>query len=180
IKAVMVVHNETSTGVVSPIKAIRDAIDAEGHPALLLVDAISSLGSLRYEHDAWGADVTVTCSQKGLMLPPGLAFVALSDRALDVASTGGSRRSYWDWAEMIALNKTGYFPYTPATNLLYGLKEAIALLEEEGLENVFARHDRLAAAARAAVEAWNLDILCENEEAHSSVLTAVIMPEGHD
>ena len=180
IKAVMVVHNETSTGVVSPIKAIRDAIDAEGHPALLLVDAISSLGSLRYEHDAWGADVTVTCSQKGLMLPPGLAFVALSARALDVASTGGSRRSYWDWAEMIALNETGYFPYTPATNLLYGLKEAIALLEEEGLENVFARHDRLAAAARAAVQAWNLDILCENEEAHSSVLTAVIMPEGHD
>ncbi|MBN9333946.1 aminotransferase class V-fold PLP-dependent enzyme, partial [Devosia sp.] len=156
IKAVMVVHNETSTGVVSPIKAIRDAIDAEEHPALLLVDAISSLGSLRYEHDAWGADVTVTCSQKGLMLPPGLAFVALSPRAIESARTGGSRRSYWDWSEMIALNQTGFFPYTPATNLLYGLKEAIALLEEEGLDNVFARHDRLAAATRAAVEGWGL------------------------
>lgn len=180
IKAVMVVHNETSTGVVSPIKAIRDAIDAEAHPALLLVDAISSLGSLRYEHDNWGADVTVTCSQKGLMLPPGLAFVALSPRAIQAADVGGSRRSYWDWREMLTLNSTGFFPYTPATNLLYGLKEAIALLEEEGLDNVFARHDRLAAAARAAVQAWNLEILCENEAAHSSVLTAVIMPEGHD
>lgn len=180
IKAVMVVHNETSTGVVSPIKAIRAAIDAEGHPALLLVDAISSLGSLNYEHDAWGADVTVSCSQKGLMLPPGLAFVALSARAIEQARIGGSRRSYWDWAEMIELNRTGYFPYTPATNLLYGLKEAIALLEEEGLANVFARHDRLAAAARAAVTSWGLEILCENEAAHSSVLTAVVMPEGHD
>lgn len=180
IKAVMVVHNETSTGVVSPIKAIRDAIDAEGHPALLLVDAISSLGSLHYEHDAWGADVTVTCSQKGLMLPPGLAFVALSAPAIATARAGGSRRSYWDWAEMIALNETGFFPYTPATNLLYGLKEAIALLESEGLDNVFARHDRLAAAARAAVDAWGLEILCENDRAHSSVLTAVVMPDGHD
>lgn len=180
IKAVMVVHNETSTGVVSPIKAIRDVIDAEGHPALLLVDAISSLGSLQYQHDAWGADVTVTCSQKGLMLPPGLAFVALSPRAIECAANGGSRRSYWDWAEMLALNRTGFFPYTPATNLLYGLKEAIALIEEEGLANVFARHDRLAAAARAAVTAWNLEVLCENDAAHSSVLTAVIMPDGHD
>ncbi|WP_108460975.1 pyridoxal-phosphate-dependent aminotransferase family protein [Devosia naphthalenivorans] len=180
IKAVMVVHNETSSGVVSPIKAIREAIDSEIHPALLLVDAISSLGSLNYEHDAWGADVTVTCSQKGLMLPPGLAFVALSPRAIEQARTGGSRRSYWDWAEMIELNRTGFFPYTPATNLLYGLKEAIALLEEEGLANVFARHDRLAAAARAAVRSWGLEILCENEAAHSSVLTAVVMPEGHD
>lgn len=180
IKAVMVVHNETSTGVVSPIKAIRDAMDAQGHPALLLVDAISSLGSLRYEHDAWGADVTVTCSQKGLMLPPGLAFVALSPRAIEAAYNGGSRRSYWDWLEMLAFNQTGFFPYTPATNLLYGLKEAIAMLEEEGLDNVFARHDRLAAAARAAVEGWGLEILCENAKAHSSVLTAVVMPEGHD
>ena len=180
IKAVMVVHNETSTGVVSPIKAIREAIDAAGHPALLLVDAISSLGSLAYEHDQWGADVTVTCSQKGLMLPPGLAFVALSPRAIEHAAGNGSRRSYWDWAEMMELNRNGFFPYTPATNLLFGLKEAIAILEEEGLPNVFARHDRLAAAARAAVTAWGLEVLCENEAAHSSVLTAVVMPEGHD
>lgn len=180
IKAVMVVHNETSTGVVSPIKAIREAIDAEGHPALLLVDAISSLGALPYEHDGWGADVTITSSQKGLMLPPGLSFIALSPRAIEAAENGGSVRSYWDWREMLAFNKTGYFPYTPATNLLYGLREVITLLEEEGLDNVFARLDRLAAATRAAVKAWNLEILCENEAAHSSVLTAVIMPEGHD
>lgn len=180
IKAVMVVHNETSTGVASPIAAIRKAIDGVGHPALLMVDAISSLGSLPYRHDDWGVDVTVTCSQKGLMLPPGLSFVALSPKALAVAKAGGSRRSYWDWAEMIAFNRDGFFPYTPATNLLYGLREAIALIEAEGYEAVFARHARLAAATRAAVQAWGLEVLCRNDKAHSSVLTAVLMPEGHD
>jgi alanine-glyoxylate transaminase/serine-glyoxylate transaminase/serine-pyruvate transaminase len=180
IRAVMVVHNETSTGVASPIKAIREAIDDTNHPALLMVDAISSLGSLPYEHDGWGVDVTVTCSQKGLMLPPGLAFVALSPRAIEQSRAGGMRRSYWDWSEMIEFNRTGFFPYTPATNLLYGLRESIAMIEEEGMANVFARHDRLAAATRAAVQAWGLEVLCANERAHSSVLTAVMMPDGHD
>jgi alanine-glyoxylate transaminase/serine-glyoxylate transaminase/serine-pyruvate transaminase len=180
IKAVMVVHNETSTGVTSRIPDIRAAMDAAGHPALLLVDTISSLGSIVYEHDAWGVDVTVSCSQKGLMLPPGLGFNAVSDKALAVAKANPTPRSYWDWHEIIQANKSGGWPYTPATNLLYGLKEAIAMLQEEGLDAVFARHLRLAAATRAAVEAWGLEILCQNAREHSAILTAVLMPEGHD
>jgi alanine-glyoxylate transaminase / serine-glyoxylate transaminase / serine-pyruvate transaminase len=180
IKAVMVVHNETSTGVVSPIKAVRAAIDAENHPALLMVDAISSIGSVRFEHDAWNVDVTVSCSQKGLMLPPGLGFIAVSERARQVAKAGGSPRSYWDWEEMTAFNASGYFPSTPATNLLFGLKEVLRLMRQEGLDNVFSRHTRLAAATRAAVQAWGLEVLCRNGEAHSPVLTAVLLPEGYD
>jgi len=180
IKAVMVVHNETSTGVTSRIREIRAAIDRAKHPALLLVDTISSLGSIAYEHDAWGVDVTVSCSQKGLMLPPGLGFNAVSDKALAAAKANPTSRSYWDWHEIIAQNKSGGWPYTPATNLLYGLKEALAMLMEEGLEQVFARHLRLAAATRAAVNAWGLEILCRNPVEHSPILTAVMMPAGHD
>jgi alanine-glyoxylate transaminase / serine-glyoxylate transaminase / serine-pyruvate transaminase len=180
IKAVMVVHNETSTGVTSRIRHIREAIDRAKHPALLLVDTISSLGSIEYEHDAWGVDVTVSCSQKGLMLPPGLGFNAVSDKALAVAKSNPTSRSYWDWHEIVQQNKNGGWPYTPATNLLYGLKEAIAMLTEEGLDNVFERHLKLAAATRAAVRAWNLEILCQNPEECSPILTAVVMPAGHD
>ncbi len=180
IKAVMVVHNETSTGVTSGIAEVRKAIDRAKHPALLLVDAISSLGSLHYEHDGWGVDVTVCCSQKGLMLPPGLGFNAISDKALAAAKANTSLRSYWDWHEILASNKSGSWPYTPATNLLYGLRESIAMLHEEGLDNVFARHQRHAAAARAAVRAWELELLCLDPQAHSGILTAVVMPEGHD
>ena len=178
IKAVMVVHNETSTGVTSRIPPIRKAIDAAGHPALLLVDTISSLGSVDYRHDEWGVDVTVSGSQKGLMLPPGLGFTALSDKARAAAKSNNLPRSYWDWEEMLKPNANGYFPYTPATNLLYGLREAVAILLEEGLDNVFARHQRLAAATRAAVEGWGLEVLCQNPDEHSPVLTAVMMPEG--
>ncbi len=180
IKAVMVVHNETSTGVTSRIAEIRQAIDRAGHPALFLVDTISSLGSIAYEHDAWGVDVTVAGSQKGLMLPPGLGFNAVSDKALAAAKANKMPRSYWDWHDIIAGNAGGGWPYTPATNLLYGLKEAIAMLHEEGLDNVFARHLRHAAATRAAVEVWQLEILCQNPLEYSPVLTAVVMPEGHD
>ncbi|MDD2860559.1 MAG: aminotransferase class V-fold PLP-dependent enzyme [Acidiphilium sp.] len=180
IKAVMVVHNETSTGVTSRIPEIRRAIDQASHPALLLVDTISSLGSIDYRHDEWGVDVTVGGSQKGLMLPPGLGFNAVSDKALAAAAANTSRRSYWDWHEIIAANRTGYWPYTPATNLLYGLREAITMLEEEGLEAVFARHDRHAAATRAAVRAWGMEILCADPREYSSALTAVMMPDGHD
>ena len=180
IKAVMVVHNETSTGVTSRIHEIRKAIDRARHPALLLVDTISSLGSVEYEHDAWGVDVTVSCSQKGLMLPPGLGFNAVSDKALAVAKANSTSRSYWDWHDIIQQNKNGGWPYTPATNLLYGLKEAIAMLMEEGLDNVFARHLKLAAATRAAVRAWNLENLCEEPLEYSPILTAVLMPAGHD
>ena len=175
-KAVMVVHNETSTGVTSRIPAIRKAIDAAGHPALLLVDTISSLGSVDYRHDEWGVDVTVSGSQKGLMLPPGLGFTAISDKARAAARSNTLPRSYWDWEEMLKPNANGYFPYTPATNLLWGLREAIAMLMEEGLDAVFARHERLAAATRAAVEAWGLEVLCRNPAEHSPVLTAVMMP----
>jgi len=180
IKAVMVVHNETSTGVTSRIHEIRKAIDRAKHPALLLVDTISSLGSIEYEHDAWGVDVTVSCSQKGLMLPPGLGFNAVSEKALLAAKANQTSRSYWDWHEIIQQNKNGSWPYTPATNLLYGLKEAIKMLMEEGLDNVFARHLKLAAATRAAVRAWNLEILCQDPKEHSPILTAVVMPTGYD
>jgi alanine-glyoxylate transaminase/serine-glyoxylate transaminase/serine-pyruvate transaminase len=179
IKAVCVVHNETSTGAVTPVAEVRRAMDAAGHPALLMVDTISSLASVDYRHDEWGVDVTVAGSQKGLMLPPGLSFNAVSDKAMRASEGAGLRRSYWSWAEMAGPNDKGYFPYTPATNLLYGLNEAVAMLEEEGLENVFARHERHAAAARAAVEAWGLEILCRVPEQRSPVLTAVMMPQGH-
>jgi alanine-glyoxylate transaminase/serine-glyoxylate transaminase/serine-pyruvate transaminase len=180
IKAVMVVHNETSTGVTSRIQEIRKAIDRAKHPALLLVDTISSLGSIEYEHDAWGVDVTVSCSQKGLMLPPGLGFNAISEKALSVAKANQTSRSYWDWQNIIQQNKNGSWPYTPATNLLYGLKEALKMLMEEGLENVFSRHLKLALATRAAVRAWNLEILCQDPQEYSPILTAVVMPAGHD
>jgi alanine-glyoxylate transaminase/serine-glyoxylate transaminase/serine-pyruvate transaminase len=178
IKAVCVVHNETSTGVTSRIPEIRAAIDAAGHPALLLVDTVSSLGSVDYRHDEWGVDVTVSCSQKGLLLPPGLGFNAVSEKALQAG--GGFPRSYWDWRPILAANERGYFPYTPPTNLLYGLKESLALLAEEGLDNVFARHRRHAEATRAAVRGWGLEVLCLDDREHSPVLTAVLVPDGHD
>jgi alanine-glyoxylate transaminase / serine-glyoxylate transaminase / serine-pyruvate transaminase len=180
IKAVCVVHNETSTGVTSRIPSVRKAIDAARHPALLLVDTISSLGSIDYRVDEWGVDVTVAGSQKGLMLPPGLSFNAISDKALAAAKQARLPRSYWDWDDMLVNNRTGFFPYTPATNLLYGLAEAIEMLHEEGLENVFARHDRHAEATRRAVRGWGLEILCANADEYSSSLTAVMMPTGHD
>ncbi|MCB5411269.1 pyridoxal-phosphate-dependent aminotransferase family protein [Pseudogemmobacter faecipullorum] len=179
IKAVCVVHNETSTGSVSPIAEMRRALDAAGHPALLMVDSISGLGSIDFRFDEWGVDVCVSGSQKGLMLPPGLSFNAVSERAYDYSKTAGSRRSYWDWQEMVEINRGGYFPYTPATNLLFGLNEAIGLLHAEGLDNVFARHQRHAAATRAAVQQWGLENLCTRQGQESGVLTAVLMPEGH-
>jgi len=178
IKAVCVVHNETSTGCVSDIKAIKQAITNAGHPALLMVDTISSLASIDYRHDEWGVDVTVAGSQKGLMLPPGLSFNAVSQKALDAAKNAGTLKSYWAWDAMSGPNSTGFFPYTPATNLLYGLSEAIDMLLEEGLANVFARHSRLASATRAAVNAWGMEILCSNPHDYSSSLTAVLLPEG--
>jgi alanine-glyoxylate transaminase/serine-glyoxylate transaminase/serine-pyruvate transaminase len=178
IKAVCVVHNETSTGATSRIAAVRAAIDRAGHPALLMVDTISSLASVDYRHDEWGVDVTVAGSQKGLMLPPGLSFNAISAKARAASAGARLRRAYWDWDEMLAINPTGYFPYTPATNLLYGLHEALAMLFEEGLENVFARHARHAEATRTAVRAWGLEILCLEPEEYSPVLTAVLVPEG--
>jgi alanine-glyoxylate transaminase/serine-glyoxylate transaminase/serine-pyruvate transaminase len=180
IKAVCVVHNETSTGVTSRVPDVRAAIDATGHPALLLVDTISSLASIDYRHDEWGVDVTVSGSQKGLMLPPGLGFNAVSAKALEASGTARLPRSYWDWAPILEVNARGFFPYTPATNLLYGLREACTMLAEEGLPNVFARHQRHAAATRAAVRAWGLEILCADEREHSGSLTAVLLPEGHD
>jgi alanine-glyoxylate transaminase/serine-glyoxylate transaminase/serine-pyruvate transaminase len=180
IKAVAVVHNETSTGCVTFPKDVRQLLDRLKHPALLRVDTISGLGSLEYEHDAWGVDVTVAGSQKGLMLPPGLSFNAVSEKALAVSKANNAMRSYWDWHDMIAINKQGLFPYTPATNLLYALKEAIAMLEEEGLDNIFARHARHGAATRAAVKAWGLETQCQDPKAHSPVLTGVVLPEGHD
>jgi len=179
IKAVCVVHNETSTGSVSPIAAIRKAIDNAGHSALFMVDTISGLASLDYRHDEWGVDVTVSGSQKGLMLPPGLSFNAISEKAQAANTKAKLKRSYWDWADMLGPNKSGYFPYTPATNLLYGLNEAVDMLHEEGLDNVFARHARHGQAARAAVRAWGLDVLCATQGQESGVLTAVLMPEGH-
>ena len=180
IKAVCVVHNETSTGSTSAIAAVRAAIDAVGHDALYLVDTISSLASIDFRHDEWGVDVTVSGSQKGLMLPPGLSFNAVSQKALSVSQASGMRRSYWDWSEQIAANADGAFPYTPATNLLYGLAEAIDILHEEGLDAVFARHDRHAAATRRAVQAWGLEVLCQEPRDFSSSLTAVLLPDGHD
>jgi len=180
IKAVCVVHNETSTGVASRIAEARKAIDAASHPALFMVDTISSLASIDYRHDEWGVDVTVAGSQKGLMLPPGLSFNAVSDKALAAAKGAGLPRSYWAWDEMLASGKSGYFPYTPATNLLYGLREALAMLEEEGLENVFARHQRHAEATRRAVRAWGLEVLAANPAEYSASLTAVLLPAGHD
>jgi alanine-glyoxylate transaminase/serine-glyoxylate transaminase/serine-pyruvate transaminase len=180
IKAVMAVHNETSTGVTSRIAEIRKAIDRAGHPALLLVDTISSLGSIDYRHDEWGVDVTVAGSQKGLMLPPGLSFNAVSEKALAAAKSAKLPRSYWDWEAMLTPNHSGFFPYTPATNLLYGLREALNMLNEEGLANVFRRHDRHAEATRRAVRGWNLEVLCANPAEYSSSLTAVLLPEGHD
>jgi len=180
IKAVCVVHNETSTGVTTRIPLVRKAIDAAKHPALLLVDTISSLASIDYRHDEWGVDVTVGGSQKGLMLPPGLSFNATSEKSLAASKTAKLPRSFFGWEEMIAANANGWFPYTPATNLLYGLREAIAMLEAEGLPNVFARHDRHAEATRRAVRAWGLEVLCQNPDEYSSALTAVVMPPGHD
>src|SRR5437868_5315514 len=178
IKAVMVVHNETSTGCVTHPLAVRQALDRTKHPALLMVDTISGLGSLPYEHEAWGIDVTVCGSQKGLMLPPGLGFNAISDKALSVAKSLQTMRSYWDWQEIIAANKQGSWPYTPATNLLFGLQEAIAMLEEEGLDNVLTRHQRHSAATRAAIGAWGLEVWCQDARAYSDSLTGVLMPAG--
>jgi len=180
IKAVLVVHNETSTGVASRIPLVRRAIDLAEHPALLMVDTISSLGSIDYRHEEWRADVTVAGSQKGLMLPPGLSFNAVSDKAFAASRANRLMRSYWDWSDMQKHNPTGFFPYTPGTNLLFGLREAIAMLEEEGMPNVFARHARHAEAARRAVRGWGLEILCANPQEYSNSLTAVVMPAGHD
>jgi alanine-glyoxylate transaminase / serine-glyoxylate transaminase / serine-pyruvate transaminase len=179
IKAVAVVHNETSTGVTSNVKAVREALDRAHHPALLLVDTISSLGSIDYRHEEWGVDVTVGGSQKGLMLPPGLSFNALSEKALAAAKTARLPRAFWDWEDMLASNKTGFFPYTPATNLLQGLKVAISMLHEEGLENVFARHDRAAEATRRCVRHWGFELQARHPAEYSSSLTAVRLPEGH-
>ncbi len=180
IKAVCVVHNETSTGVTTRIPQVRAAIDRAGHPALLMVDTISSLASIDYRHDEWGVDVTVGGSQKGLMLPPGLSFNAVSAKAMAASAKARLPRSYWDWKEMLAPNASGFFPYTPATNLLYGLAEAQAMLFEEGLPQVFARHDRHAEATRRAVRAWGLEILCADPAEYSSALTAIVMPDGHN
>jgi len=178
IKAVAVVHNETSTGVASRIGEIRRAMDRADHPALLLVDTISSLGSIDYRHDEWRVDVTIGCSQKGLMLPPGLGLNAISAKARAASASARLPRAYWDWAPMLADNTTGFFPYTPATNLLYGLREAIAMLREEGLDRVFARHCRHGEATRRAVRAWGLELVCQNPDEYSSSLTAVMMPDG--
>ncbi|MBO1076736.1 pyridoxal-phosphate-dependent aminotransferase family protein [Roseomonas marmotae] len=179
IKAVAVVHNETSTGATSRIDEVRAAMDAAGHPALLLVDTISSLGSVEYKHDEWRVDVTVSGSQKGLMLPPGLSFNAVSDKALKASENAKLPRSFWDWKPMLASNATGYFPYTPATNMLYALDTALDMLMEEGLQNVFARHERHGEATRRAVRAWGLEVQCEDPRHFSPVLTAVRLPEGH-
>ena len=180
IKAVCIVHNETSTGVTSDVAAVRRAMDSARHPALLVVDTISSLASMNYEHDAWGVDVTVGASQKGLMLPPGLSFNALSEKALSANSTATLARSFWDWQPVLKANEQNFFPYTPATNLMYGLREALRMLLAQGLEHVFARHHRHAEATRRAVNAWGLELLCANPAEYSSSITAIMMPEGHD
>ena len=180
IKAVMVIHNETSTGCVTHPLEVRKALNRTKHPAMLMVDTISGLASMEYEHDAWGIDVSVGGSQKGMMLPPGLSFNAVSERALAASKANGSLRSYWDWQDMLEINKQGTFPYTPAINLLFALREAVAMLEEEGLDNVFARHMRHGAATRAAAKAWGLDLVCLDPHAYSPSLTAVMVPDGHD
>jgi alanine-glyoxylate transaminase/serine-glyoxylate transaminase/serine-pyruvate transaminase len=180
IKGVLCVHNETSTGVTSNIPALRKVLDSARHPALLLVDTISSLGSIDYRHDDWGVDVTIAGSQKGLMLPPGMSFNAISEKALAANAHARLPRSYWDWQEMLKPNRSGFFPYTPPTNLMYGLREALRMMNEEGLANIFHRHDRHAEATRAAVRAWGLEIVCEEPREYSSSLTAVFMPAGHD
>jgi alanine-glyoxylate transaminase/serine-glyoxylate transaminase/serine-pyruvate transaminase len=179
-KAVVVVHNETSTGVTSRLGEVRRAMDRAHHPALLIVDTISSLGSMDLRHDEWEIDVTVAGSQKGLMLPPGLGFNAISEKALAASKTAKMPRAYWDWDEMLKANKSGFFPYTPATNLLYALREALEMIQEEGLENIFRRHQRYGDATRAAVRAWGLDILCEEPSEYSNSLTAVVLPDGHN
>jgi alanine-glyoxylate transaminase / serine-glyoxylate transaminase / serine-pyruvate transaminase len=180
IKAVAVVHNETSTGVESRIRELRQAIDRARHPALFLVDTVSSLGCMDYRHDEWKVDVTLSGSQKGLMLPPGLGFNALSQKAIDASRSARLPRSYWDWQAMLRDNAGGFFPYTPATNLLYGLREALAMIREEGLDRIFARHARHAEATRRAVAAWGLQIVATRRDEYSSSLTAVLMPPGHD
>jgi alanine-glyoxylate transaminase / serine-glyoxylate transaminase / serine-pyruvate transaminase len=180
LKAVMVVHSETSTGVATRISEIRSVLDRLRHPALLIVDTISSLGSVDFRHDEWGVDVTVAGSQKGLMLPPGLSFNAISEKALAANRTAKLPRSYWDWQQMLEPNRAGFFPFTPATNLLFGLREALLMLEEEGLPNIFRRHQRHGEATRAAVRAWGLEIVCEDPREYSNSLTAVLMPEGHN
>ena len=180
IKAVCVVHNETSTGARTWIDEIRKAMDAAKHPALLMVDAVSSLAAMDFRHDEWGVDVTVSGSQKGLMLPPGLSFTAVSQKALAASKKATLPRSYWNWEDMIAINAAGTFPYTPAIGQLYGLAEAIAMLHEEGLDNVFARHERLAEATRRAVRGWGLETWCRDPRSHSPAVTAVAMPDGHN
>ena len=180
IKAVLVVHNETSTGVTSNVAEIRRALNAAQHPALLIVDTISSLASIDYRHDEWEVDVSIGGSQKGLMLPPGMSFNAISEKAIRANEKARLPRAYWDWQEMLKLNRKGFFPFTPPTNLLYALREALRMLQEEGLANVFRRHDRHAEATRAAVRAWDLEIVCENPREYSSSATAVFMPPGHD
>lgn len=180
IKAVCVVHNETSTGCLTRLDEVRKAIDAAGHPALLMADAISSLAAADIRHDEWGIDVTVSGSQKGMMLPPGLSFTAISDKAIEASKTAQLKKSYFAWDDMLSMNATGYFPYTPATSLLYGLAEAIDMINEEGLENVFARHRRLAEATRRAVRAWGLEIQCRDAKYYSPAVTTVQMPEGHN
>lgn len=180
IKAVCVVHNETATGCRSWIEEIRAAMDAAGHPALLMVDTISSLGCLDYRHDEWRVDVSISGSQKGLMLPPGLSFTAVSEKALEASKSASLKRSYWSWQDMLSFNDSGFFPFTPAIGLLFGLEAAIELLHEEGLENVFARHERHGRATRAAVEAWGLEVLCRDPKYYSPAVTSVLMPEGHN
>ena len=180
IKALLVLHNETATGITNNIKNIRKAMDSAKHPALLLVDTISSLASIDYRHDEWKVDVTVGGSQKGLLLPPGLSFNAISQKALEAHSKSTMQKSYWDWKPMLENNKNGFFPYTPATNLVFGLDEALNMLMEEGLENVFKRHTRLAEATRIAVKAWGLEILAKNPDEYSNTITAILLPEGHD
>ena len=180
IKAVTIVHNETSTGVVSRIGEVRKAMNRAGHPALLMVDTVSSLGLTDYRHDEWGVDVTVCGSQKGLMLPPGLGINAVSEKALKASSSARMPRSYWDWQAMIPANQTGYFPYTPATNLLFGLREALQMIQEEGLENVITRHNRFGEATRRAIRTWGLEVNCLNPQEFSNAVTAVRVPEGHD
>src|SRR5262249_42961923 len=180
IKAFRFLHNETSTGCLSPVAEIRKAIDAAGHPALLMVDTISSLASADYRHDEWGVDVTIGGAQKGLMLPPGMSFNVLGDKALAAAKTSQLPKSFWSWDDMLNMNKIGFFPYTPATQLLHGLAASIDMLHEEGLDNVFARHDRFAEATRRAVRAWGLEILCRDAKFYSPTVTAVLLPNGHD